>query len=185
MSSAAESEDPSLTIGLSVFQLLTHDHSSSLGCGPAFTVQYPVPQTVDKWTTCHDNFALCIASRVKNHGLNIKGEAVAYYAPGNNWQQFHIRSQCEDPSLTIGLSVFQLLTHDHNSSLGWGPSHITSGPSGVCPPTTMVLFPQFLRLPTHTFPPLPSQQKLFGHFRRNFVHFYACFQWILEAGSQG
>ena len=43
-------------------------------------------------------------------------------------------------------------------------------------------FPPFSRLPPLFLHPAPTISR---HFIRNFVQFYACFQWILEAGSQG
>jgi len=53
-------------------------------------------------------------------------------------------------------------------------------------PTTMALFPHsHVFCPPLPFPPFHSPRKKIGHFIWNFVQFYACFQWILEAVSQG
>ena len=53
-------------------------------------------------------------------------------------------------------------------------------PGASMPPTTMALSPHshFPSLSVTRHPP----QTIFGHFIRNFVQFYACFQWTLEAG---
>jgi len=57
---------------------------------------------------------------------------------------------------------------------------------GIYPPQ-----PPWRSSPKLTSPPSPLFRRphpckqFFGHFMHNFVQFYACFQWILEAGGQG
>ena len=63
-------------------------------------------------------------------------------------------------------------------------------PRGVYPPNNhgappILTSPAPFSATPHPHPPTPPPQTIFGHFIRNFVQFYACFQWTLEAGIQG
>ena len=55
---------------------------------------------------------------------------------------------------------------------------------GVYPPNNHGAISSILTSYSPPFPATPLQT-IFGHCIRNFVQFYACFRWILEAVSQG